>query len=494
MIRRRVRDHSVQIPFHADHAGYTIAGMCSPACFRAIFGGCRIVWQTRVASYCLGIDEWVPLGVVLCLDDGSDVDLMEQRLGIRFLSRERAEQCRRGCGDEPEAYALCGTQEAGLEEVIHASAAGSWLAACSYPGLHLGELARRHNIPLRLRGWEEFQRFSSKAALRECVEALDLPCLPARRLRLKACRYSELASEFGARFVVQRDIDAAGRGTRVIASAKDLAEAGERFAGEEVWAAPYAGTLSFNVNALATEDGTLVSFPSVQIVGQSALNSPASGHCGNDFTAASAVPRRFLDNIREQTARIGGWLADRGYQGLFGLDFVVDDRTGRPCAVDLNPRWQGSTSLQSQAESRQGRVPLAAAELGWRFGLLEAPELIALADRFFEPLEGSQVFLRTAARPWCRCRKAVPAGIYTSELEYRRPALRLGEITDAHEEVVLTGGLPRPGRPMQPGSVVARVCSLRASLEPSAGSLHGWVQQSVSRLYEELALEDAEPQ
>lgn len=53
------------------------------------------MWQTCMASYCIGIDEWAPLGIVLCLDDGSDVDLMEDRLGIRFLSRERAEHCRR---------------------------------------------------------------------------------------------------------------------------------------------------------------------------------------------------------------------------------------------------------------------------------------------------------------------------------------------------------------------------------------------------------------
>lgn len=466
--------------------------MCSPARFRAVFGGNRIVWQTRMASYCIGIDEWAPLGIVLCLDDGSDVDLMEERLGIRFLSREREEQCRHGYGDEPEAYALCRNQQAQLEEVLTGPAAGPWLSASPYPSIHLSDLAQRHNLPCQFRGWEEFQRFSSKAALRECVEALDLPRLQARRLRLNVCRYSELASEFGARFVVQRDIDAAGRGTRVIASAKDLAEVGETFVGDEVWVAPYAGALSFNVNALATEDGALVSFPSVQIVGQPALNSAASGHCGNDFTAASAEPRGVLDSIRVQTARIGGWMADRGYQGLFGLDFVVDDRTGRPCAVDLNPRWQGSTSLQSQAESRQGRVPLAAAELAWRFGLMKTAELIALEDRFFEPLEGSQLFLRTAAGAWCRCRKAVRAGIYTSDLKYLRPALRLGEI-DAPEEIVVTGGLPRPGRPMQPGSVVARLCSLRSFVEPSTGLLHGWVQQAVSRLYEELELEEAEP-
>lgn len=467
--------------------------MHGPACFRAIFGRSRIVWQTRMASYCIGIDQWAPLGVVLCLDDGSDVDLMEDRLGIRLLSRERVEQCRRAYGDDPETYVLNRHQEARLEEILNASGGGSWLAACPYPSPYLREFAGRHHISCRSRDWKEFQRFASKSRLRECLETLDLPRLPARRLRLAAYRYSELAPEFGALFVVQRDTDAAGRGTHVIASEADRSRAAESLGDEPVWVAPYAGRLSFNVNAVATEGGTVVSYPSVQIVGQAALNSSASGHCGNDFTAASAVPHDHLNRIREQTVRTGNWLAEQGYQGLFGLDFVVCERSGRAFAVDLNPRWQGSTFLQAQAESRQGRLPLAAAELAWRFGLIETREFLAMEECFFEPLEGSQVFLRTAPGAWRRCRKAVPAGIYTSELEYRRPALRLGEI-QAPEEFVITGGLPRPATPLHPGSVLARLCSLQAAIEPATGCLQDWVVHAVSRLYEELGLEDTDPQ
>ncbi|MGQ9633622.1 MAG: hypothetical protein ACUVXB_05190 [Bryobacteraceae bacterium] len=351
-----------------------------------------------MACYGIGIDQWVPLGVVLCLDDGSDVDLMEERLGISFLSRERTEQCCRAYGDDPETYVLSRHQKARLEEILAASGGGSWMAACPYSSPYLRKLAARHHLSCRSRDWKEFQRFASKSALRECLEKLDLPRLPARRLCLRAFRYSDLASEFGARFVVQRDVDAAGRGTRVIASEADRSRAAESLGGEPVWVAPYAGSLSFNVNAVATGAGTLVSFPSVQIVGQAALNSSASGHCGNDFTAAWSTRHGLLDSIREQTARIGGWLADQGYHGLFGLDFVVEESTGRACAVDLNPRWQGSTSLQAQAESRLSRLPLAAAELAWCFGLIETREFLAMEERFFEPLEGSQVFLRTA--PW----------------------------------------------------------------------------------------------
>jgi hypothetical protein len=198
-----------------------------------------------------------------------------------------------------------------------------------------------------------------------------------------------------------------------------------------------------------------------------------------------------LNRTREQTARIGGWLAAHGYRGLFGLDYVVDNHHGLPCAVDLNPRWQGSTSLQAQAESRQGRLPLAAAELAYRLGLLDPRELVAAADRFFDPLEGSQIFLRAPSPGWWIARNEHPAGVCRPDLSAWRPGLRLGEL-HSPEEVVITGGLPRPGRLLQGGVTLARLCALRAAVDPNSGLLLPWAQQTASLLYARLDLQPAD--
>lgn len=465
--------------------------MADPDSFRSLFGGKRLLWQTRTASYCIGLDEWAPLGAVLCLDDGDDLELMEQRCGIRFFSRERVERRRRSFGDEPDTYVCAPEQLKQVLEFLEANRRMDWIAASPYPSAPLKQAAARLSIPCCVRDWSEFQRFGAKSSLRTCLEELDLPRLPARRIRINTARYSELAREFGVRFVLQRDFDAAGRGTRVAGSVEELAAAAEVFAGEEVWVAPYAGPLSFNVNAAATEAGTAVGYPSVQIVGQAVLGGSPHGHCGNDFTAARGADQSLLNGIREQTDRIGCWLAARGYRGLFGLDFVIDERRGLPCAVDLNPRWQGSTSLQAQAESCQGRLPLAAAELAYRLGLLGLRELMGMADGFFEPLAGSQMFPKAQSEGWWCAQEALKAGIYALDLTAWRPGLRLGEL-QTQDQVVITGGLPRPGRAMQGGSTLARICALRASVNPSTGQLLPWAERTARLLSQRLALRAAQ--
>ncbi len=153
------------------------------------------------------------------------------------------------------------------------------------------------------------------------------------------------------------------------------------------------GSLPLNVDAVATSRGAVVGCPSVRIVGQSELYARAFGHCGNDFSATSKLPRSLLDAVRIQTERVSDWMASLGYRGLFGLDYVVDEGTGNPCAVDLNPRWQGSTSLQTQSVASLGIIPLAALEIAYRTRRLDARAVFALGD-VDRPLQGSQVFLK----------------------------------------------------------------------------------------------------
>jgi hypothetical protein len=140
--------------------------------------------------------------------------------------------------------------------------------------------------------------------------------------------------------------------------------------------------------------GIAVGYPSVQITDQDALNCSGGRHCGNDFSATATLEQSLIESVREQTIRIGQWMASHGYRGLFGVDFVIDERPGCSNTVDVNPRWQGSTTLQTQAERRQGRLPLAAVETAYRLGVMDAREVMTLSPTFFEPLQGSQLFRR----------------------------------------------------------------------------------------------------
>ena len=269
-------------------------------------------------------------------------------------------------------------------------------------------------------------------------------------MSLAGARYGELANEFGGRFVMQLEYGSAGSGTAIVKSEEEFAAAARRFGGESIWATPYAGDLSFNVSGVALEAGTVVAYPSVQIVGQPALRSAPGVHCGNDFTASASAPRGLLESIREQTEAIGRWMGGQGYRGMFGLDFVVSDMTGQAYAVDLNPRWQGSTSLQAQSSARRGQVPMAAAELAYLTGVMSEAEVLRLGDSFFEPAEGSQFFLKAPSPGDWSAGNEIPAGVYTAGIGWKRPGLRLADL-ESKEEVLLNGHNPRRGRTIAAG-------------------------------------------
>ena len=455
--------------------------------FRERFGSMRILWQTRLGAYCLGLDEFAPITLVLCLDDGRDFDTITRLNSIRFSSLESVVGRRDVMDDLGADWLIPALQEEVLA-AIGQDPAGDWTAVSPYPGRTLTELSARMGIRCRCVGWECYRWFSRKVSLLAGLAELDLPRLPGRWTRLNQACYRELASEFGSRFVAQLDVGAAGAGTVIVESEAEFVEASNRFGVSEVWITPYASSLSFNVNAIATCQGTVVGYPSIQIVGQGALRSRRAGHCGNDFSAMAQVPRSMAASIREQTVRFGEWMAAQGYRGLFGLDFVVYDVSGEVCAIDLNPRWQGSTSLQAQAERRQGRVPLAAVEMAYQLGLADDIEVIRMADEFFAPIEGSQIFPKSRSPGFWRARGGLDAGIYSSKLTFLRPGLRLHELASP-AEVLVTGGIPRPGRPMAPGVTLLRLCSLGAAVDPRSGRTHPWVEEAAQGLYEALDLQ-----
>jgi hypothetical protein len=463
--------------------------MESSSSFRERFGCTRILWQTRLGAYCLGLDEFVPIKLVLSLDDGRDFDAIARQHGVRFFSLEAASGRREALDDLGIDWLIPALQR---ETVVamESEPAGDWAAVSPYPGRTLAEFAAQMGIRCRCLDWRTFWRFSRKSTLLAGLTEMGLPRLPGRWTRLDLSGYRELASQFGRRFVAQLDVGAAGAGTVIAESEAEYTAASARFGDSEVWVTPYAGSLSFNVNAIATGRGTAVGYPSVQIVGQGALRSRRAGHCGNDFTAAAQAPQSMLWSIREQTVRIGEWMTAQGYRGLFGLDFVADDVRGEVCAVDLNPRWQGSTSLQAQAERRQGRVPLAAVEMAYQLGLADDCEVTRMADEFFAPIEGSQVFPKSRSPGSWNARGGLDAGVYSSKLAFLRPGLRLHELASP-AEVLVTGGIPRPGRPMAPGVTLLRVSSLSAAVEPMSGRLHPWVEEAVQGLYAALDLQPA---
>jgi hypothetical protein len=454
-----------------------------------LFANRRILWQTFLGYYCLGLDRLCPIHAVTCADDSRTHDLIEQQTGIRIFSLERTTGWRTDRYESAMEAILPGVKEQ-VEAVLRDGPPGQWAIVSTNPWRSLAEFAGDAGIQLVAPREEHCAWLNEKVNFLAAVENLGLPRLPGRWLRLDEARYSEVSSEMGSRFVAQLSRGASGSGTFFISSAAEYAFAGLQCGEAPVWVAPDVGDLSLNINAIATEEGAVAAYPSVQLAGLSALSSRRGGYCGNDYAATADLPVETVRDVVEQTVTIGRWLASFGFLGMFGLDFVVDPDSLRAYAVDLNPRWQGSTSLLAQAQYKAGVLPLPVADLAYRMGLLSASEVLRYADGFLRPVRASHISLRNRASEMLDVAGDVEPGVYSfcRGAQRLRSGLRLEDLGDPGEMLVI-GCVPRKGARIGPEAHMLRASSGERVMDVRRMDLLPWAAGAACGLYEALGID-----
>lgn len=459
---------------------------------RDMFHPLRILWQNLSGFYCLGLDRFCPITLVTSVDYGREFAWIEERTGIQMLGVESLTRTRGRPSVQP-ADDIVPVLRPQIVDAVRRIGGDSWAFVCPLPcgtlpalALELGHRSECHQVGLG--SW-----LNDKRNVFAGLETLGLPRLPGLWSRLSELRYRELCASVGAQVVAQKARGASGSGTAFIRSERGLQEAGQTLGDEIVWVAPEVRGPSINLNAVVLDRNVVAGCPNIQLVGLEMLQSRPGMYCGNDFTTAATLAPAVLTDVREQAVRFGGWLRTLGYRGLFGLDFMADSASGRSYIVDLNPRWQGSTAVSTQAEARAGRLPLAAAEVAWRLGVLDESEIVSLADQFFAPLKASQMSLRWATPNWSLVTGELTPGVYSSgpELEFRRPGIRLEDI-DEPSEVLVTGAVPSPGYRVGPEAHLLRVYAEQSVVGLDSGAPLDWARQCVSALYKALRLQPVE--
>ena len=456
-----------------------------------LFRGKRWLWQAFFGSYVVGLDRLLPVEIVTCLDDGSDFDAITKECNIEFCSVDAAQNRRTnwiGRGIDQ----VFDQRGSAIQERLRRHPKDSWLVTSSPPCPLMRAFCADYGYRYVGTEPEAVEHFKHKARLFEALDELQLPRLPGRWCRLHNQTYAELASTFGSDFVVQQSLGAAGSATARIQSETDLHQLDDPFRDTDVWVAPFLGELSFNINAAVIKDLVCVGFPSVQIAGCRELGAPWGGYCGNDYTAATETDAEIISGIQQQTEGVGEWLRSQEFEGLYGLDFVLNPADGRAYAVDLNPRWQGSTALSVQAELNSGRLPLMAALFAAQSGALASGDLASLQGAFRSPITGSQLNLRCRSHTESVVTKQVEPGVYElgDGLAFNRAAFRPEDLNS--NEVLVTGGVPRKGMVVEPGAWLVRLVSLRSATTPDSARLQPWAAQAAADLYARFGIQPIE--
>jgi hypothetical protein len=297
-------------------------------------------------------------------------------------------------------------------------------------------------------------RFDDKHRMRRLLNSAGVP-VPDFEITCRSdVDFEGLRRRLGSPLVFQRCISSSGIGTYLVRHDEGAPPGDD----SEPWLiSRWAGVRSLNFHGLASRWGPVMSAPSVQLIQEIGRRLVFSG---NDFAAVRHIDRRAIEQGRQAVAAVGQVLTDGGYQGLYGVDLVVDDE-GDVRVVDVNPRFQGSTWLLTELELEAGYVPMVFRHL-LEFAGYACPTPVAPS------VSGAQVVVHWRGKEAVDVHHDVSFGSrsWTNEdLAPGRPAVGIGDC--AASEYLLTS-LPPRRTTVHPGAVLGRIAT-RGPMTSAAG-------------------------
>lgn len=160
----------------------------------------------------------------------------------------------------------------------------------------------------------------------------------------------------GKKFILQFNRAHTGSGTMLIASKKQLEALRRKFPEREARVSEYIKGPMITNNNIVWGGNVLSGNLSYQITGLAPFTDNAFATVGNDW----ALPLKILsarqrNDYQKIAAAVGKRLASDGWRGLFGLDMIADEKTGRFYLIEINARQPASTSYESVLQFRQDK-------------------------------------------------------------------------------------------------------------------------------------------
>lgn len=138
-----------------------------------------------------------------------------------------------------------------------------------------------------------------------------------------------------------------------------------------------------NVNAIVTDKNKT----SVLVISDQIMRG--TRYLGNVYP--SAVSLKHIEQIKKITVKIGNHLSQEGYRGVFGCDFLINDKE-KLVIVDLNPRRQGGYACNALALKSVG-IRLTDIELSCALG--ETPKI----DLAYEKIQYKKAWAHLKVKP-----------------------------------------------------------------------------------------------
>jgi biotin carboxylase len=231
------------------------------------------------------------------------------------------------------------------------------------------------------------QHLDSKVVTTELAHRAGVAAVPHVLAPVKS--YAELrrvASDLGRELVVQLPYGDSGNTTFFMADENDF-----RAPAAAIAAQPVVKIMrrircrQLTIEGCVTRHGTLVGPLQTELVGCAELTPFGGGWCGNEVFAcdqSALLTPDVRQHAQHATLALGEQLRPAGYRGCFGLDFLLDQDTGRLYLGEMNPRITGATPMTNQAMLEADSVPLLLFHLLEWFGARYEVEVAAFNQQW----------------------------------------------------------------------------------------------------------------
>ncbi len=337
--------------------------------------------------------------------------------------------------------------------------------------------------------------FENKIHFHALLKKLALPTIPSKKLFFSDLKKVGFLEKQKFPFVIQLPTKGGGKGTFFIKQKIDF----ESFLQKDLpphsslIVASYLDGPSPSITACVTKNGIAYTNLQYQILDVPECFSPAIGSglfCGHDWSNASFSPK-ISQQAYQISEKIGLYLKKMGYRGIFGLDFVLDEKREKLYPVELNPRLLGSFPTLTMVQLRNREIPIIALHilsfLPYRCSL----DIQAINRSMQTPKRGSQLILHNLEGEWAETTKQLKPGVYTlksKKIRFERYGYEFNHLKKPHEFLIADGVPPRNSL-FAPHGRIMRVLFLRGIFHPQKRKLTSFAHEATTKVYQALKIQ-----
>ncbi|MEA1936999.1 MAG: ATP-grasp domain-containing protein [Patescibacteria group bacterium] len=288
------------------------------------------------------------------------------------------------------------------------------------PSPMIQKICAENNFNYLGNDWKLNRRLEDKIKFAEITKKLKIPNAGSKIIKLEKSGYSIKFSK-NKKFIIQLPRGFSGNSTFLVRNKNDFNKIFKKYENRKVKLSKYIKGETYTINACVAGNKILVSKPIFQITGLSSYNKNSFGTCGNDYVYPEKLKKEERKKIFDCVKKIGNYLKKTGYQGIFGLDFIVSDNDVN--LIEINPRLIASIPVFTKLQIQNKQSP---------FLLLHILEFLTLPSSLlsgekkkinFEKWDfkkwnkennfnASQLILRNVKNRSVKIKKSLVSGIY----------------------------------------------------------------------------------